>query len=288
MCSFRMIVSKISRVRFWAAALLAAGAALGPAISGQAHEIWIETDASARIGRDQEVRVCWGHSGHKEGGARLAGHESKLSLCLLSLGGQTGLKLTQADDCFVAKFAPAGAGFYLVGAELQTGIIEREMHSIPAKTRIVMYGKSCVLAGGGRAEMPAPLGFDLEIVPAGLTGEPKPGDVFPVKVLHKGQPTGGKKVLVTAATAGSLPPSEDPRIQTSEWSLEAMADPKTGEAAFPLIVGGQHLFTVKYLDETPGTYDGDRNDSSGFSHLRKGDKYERTMYVSTLTVQVRK
>lgn len=51
-------------------------------------------------------------------------------------------------------------------------------------------------------------------------------------------------------------------------------------------MGGRHLFTVKYFDEAPGTYDGDRNDSSEFSHLRQGDKYERTMYVSTLTVQV--
>lgn len=288
MRSFRLILSEISRVPSFAAALLAAVAAVLSAAPGQAHEVWIETDASARIGQEHEVLVCWGHSGHREGGARLAGQESKLIACLLGPGGRTALKLTKADDCFVAKFAPEGAGRHVVGAELQVGIIEREMHSIPTKTRIVMYGKSCVQVGGGREAATAPLGFDLEIVPVGLAGEPKPGDLVTVKVLHKGQPIGGKNVLVTAATSGPLPPPEDPRVQTSEWSLEAMADPKSGEATFPLIVGGQHLFTVKYFDETPGTYDGDRNDSSEFSHLRKGDKFERTMYVSTLTVQVKK
>jgi len=284
---FRKTLSKILRVQSIAAALLAAVAAVLSAAPGQAHEVWIETDASARIGQDHEVLVCWGHSGHREGGDRLAGQESKLTACLLGPGGRTPLKLTKAEDCFVVKFAPAGAGAHVVGAELQAGIIEREMHGIPTKTRIVMYGKSCVLVGGGREATTAPLGFDLEIVPVGLAGEPKPGDLVTVKVLHKGQPIGGKNVLVTAATSGPLPPSEDPRVQTCEWSIEAMADPKTGEATFPLIVGGQHLFTVKYFDETPGTYDGERNDSSEFSHLRKGDKFERTMYVSTLTVQVK-
>jgi uncharacterized GH25 family protein len=289
MHSFRMILAKMSHVRFVAATLLAAVLAtvLASAV-GQAHELWIETDGSARIGRDHGVNICWGHSGQREGGARLAGQESKLTACLLGPGGRTALKLTKADDCFVTGFAPEGAGGHVVGAELQVGIIEREMHSIPTKTRIVMYGKSCVQVGGGRGEMTAPLGFDLEIVPVGLAGEPKPGDLVTVRVVHKGQPIGGKDVLLTAATSGPLPRSEDPRVQTSEWSLAAMADPKTGEATFPLIVDGQHLFTVKYFDETPGTYDGDRNDSSEFSHLRKGDKYERTMYVSTLTVQVRK
>jgi uncharacterized GH25 family protein len=285
---FRLNLATISRVRYFAAALLAAVAAVLSAAPGQAHEVWIETDASARIGQEHEVLVCWGHSGHRESGARLAGQESKLIACLLGPCGRTALKLTKADDCFAAKFAPEDAGGHVVGAELQVGIIEREMHSIPTKTRIVMYGKSCVLIGGGREAMKASLGFDLEIVPVGLAGESKPGDLITVKVLHKGQPIGGKNVLVTAATSGPLPPTEDPRIQTSEWSIEAVADPKSGEATFPLIVGGQHLFTVKYFDETPGTYDGDRNDSSEFSHLRKGDKFERTMYVSTLTVQVKK
>ena len=59
--------------------------------------------------------------------------------------------------------------------------------------------------------------------------------------------------------------------------------PKLGEMAFQLISGGKYVLTVRYYDETPGTYNGDRNDSSKFSHLRKGDTYERTMYIATLS-----
>ncbi len=282
------VTISIPRAGAFATALLAAAAMLGLASPGQAHEVWIETEASARIGQDHEVRVCWGHAGHKEGGARLAGQEGKLTACLLNPAGRTALKLAKTEDCFVAKFAPVGAGVCVVGAELQVGIIEREMHSIPTKTRIVMYGRSSVRVGGGREESTAPLGFDLEVIPVGLAAEPKPGDLLTVRVLYKGRPVGGKDVLVTAATAGPLPPPTDPRVQASAWSLEAMADPQTGEATFPLIVDGQHSFLVRYTDQTPGTYDGDRNDSSPFSHLRKGDRFERTMYVSTLTIQVKK
>jgi hypothetical protein len=65
-----------------------------------------------------------------------------------------------------------------------------------------------------------------------------------------------------------------------------MANPNTGDVAIPLIVGGQHLFSIRYFDESPGTYQGDRQDRSDFSHLGPGDRYERTMYVSTLTLQV--
>jgi hypothetical protein len=53
-------------------------------------------------------------------------------------------------------------------------------------------------------------------------------------------------------------------------------------AAFTLV---EPRKPIKHFDETPGTYDGDGNDSSDFSHLRKGDKFERTMHISTLTVR---
>ena len=190
-------------------------------------------------------------------------------------------------DSFPAKITAAASGCQVVaGWNLQVGILDREFHAIPAKTRMVMYGKSYTRAGDGQGEPAALLGFDLEIVPVALARDPKPGDLVTVRVLHKGKPIGGKNVVVVAATSGPQPPPQDSRIQTSEWSVEAMADPKTGEATFPLIVGGQHHLRVRFVDETPGMYDGERNDRSEFSHLRKGDSFERTIYMSTLTLQV--
>jgi len=252
----------------------------------RAHQLWIETDPAGKVGEEHNIHVCWGHSGYRETGARLAGQHSKLTACVLGPKGRAALELAKADDCFVAKFNPGVPGCYVIGADLQVGIIDKEFHGIPAKTRIVMVGKSFTRVSGVQDEAMAPLGFDLEIVPVALTSERKPGDLVTVKVLHKGKSIGGRNVVVSAATQGAVPPPEDAGLQTREWSIEAAADAKTGEVTFPLIVGGQHTFSIKYFDETPGTYDGDRNDSSDFSHLRKGDKFERTMYISTLTVQV--
>jgi len=271
--------------RLAVSAFLVGAATLCAALSANGHEVWIETATSAKRGEAHEIQICWGHSGQKETGPAMAAQQDKLTVCVLGPGGREPLTLAKGSDSFTANFTPESPGGYVVGADLQVGIIDREFHGMPPKTRIVMYGKT-VAHAGGQGEATVPLGFDLEIVPASPIRELKPGDLVTVKVLHKGRPIGGRNVQVSAKTSGPLPPPADSRVQTSEWSIQATADPVSGEVTVPLIVGGQHLFHVKYFDETPGTYDGDRNDSSDFSHLRKGDTYERTMYVSTLTVQV--
>ncbi len=271
---------------FLAAGLLPAVAMFLCTPPARAHQLWIETNPAGEVGEEHEIHVCWGHSGHKETGPRLAGQQSKLTACVLGPNGRAALDLAKANDSFTAKIDPSAPGYHVIGADLQVGIIDKEFHGIPAKTRIVMYGKSFTYVSGDRNETIAPLGFDLEIVPMAFSRDLKSGELVTVKVLRKGKPIGGRNVVVSATTQGAVPPPEDPRVQTREWSIEATADPKTGEVTFPLIVGGQHTFFIKYFDETPGTYDGDRNDRSEFSHLRKGDTYERTMYISTLTVQV--
>jgi hypothetical protein len=284
---FRFRTTRLTsrRAVFLCGGLLSAVAVILCAAPASAHQLWIETESAGDVGEEQQIHVCWGHSGYRESGAMLAGQQSKLTACVLGPRGRTALDLTNADDRFVAKFTPSSAGCYVFGADLQVGIIDQEFHSIPAGTRIVMVGTAFTRVGDVQDQSVSPLGYDLEIVPVVLSGQPEPGDLVTVKVLHKGKPIGGRNVVVSVATQGTVPLPEDPRLQTREWSIEATADPKTGEVTFPLIVSGQHTFTVKYMDETPGTYEGDRNDRSDFSHLRKGDSYERTMYVSTLTVK---
>ena len=277
----------VSRNGILRTGLLAAMAVTLCTMTARAHQVWVETTPSAKAGTAHEITVCWGHSGHKEAGPRLAGQQDKLTAYVVSPSGRESVKLTLADNGFTGKFTPTAPGPYVIGADLQTGIIDRDFHGIPAKTRIVMCGKSLTVVKGGQNGAVAPIGFDLEIVPVEMKAEPKPGDLITVRVLHNGKPIGGRNVIVSAATQGTVAIPDDPRVQTGEWSIDATADPKTGEATFPLIVGGQHMFVIKYFDETPGTYNGDRNDSSSFSHLRKGDTYERTMYVSTLTIQVK-
>ena len=270
------------------AALLVVWAVVCGASSAHAHELWIEVDATGTAGKAQEVHVCWGHSGEKESGESLQRQQDKLSAQVLRPDGRRQpLDLALSADSLVTKIVPSGPGYHLLGAELQTGIIDREFHGIPANTRIVMYGKSLAHVAGSDQGLDAPLGMDLEIAPVGSLRDLRPGEIVAVRVLLHGKPLGGRDALLSLATSGAEAIPEAAALQSQQWSIEAHADPRTGEVRFPLIAPGPHVFLIRYFDETAGRYEGALDFKSEFSHLEKGDTYERTMYVSTLRVNVK-
>jgi len=257
-------------------------------IPAAAHQLWIETHAAGNVGHEQQIHVCFGHSGEKATGELLEKYKSKSSAWAVRPDGSTEtLKLALGHDSYTATITPDSPGYHMLGAELQAGIIDKEFHGIPANTRIVMYGKSFTHVAGSERALDNTLGFDLEIVPLTDLRNLHAGDVVTAKVLLKGKPVGGRNVMVSLSTSGPEPATNDPGVHAREWSIEAHADRRTGQISFPLIVGGQHVFHIKYIDETPGTYEGERNEASEFSHLRKGDAFERTMYVSTFAMEVK-
>lgn len=268
------------------AALAFAVVALG-ATSAPAHELWIEAGASGKMGEPSRIDVCWGHSGDRTPGEMLKRQQSKLTGSVVRPDGTAqALKLTVGEDSFQTTLTPKSAGCHVIGAELQSGIVDKEFHGIPANTRLVMYGKSVIQAAGSNEGSGNTLGFDLEIVPVSDLSDVHPGDVVTVKLLLRGKPVGGREVVLSLGTTGPEAPPDDPRLQSTQWAIEGHPDPRTGEVSFPLIVAGPHLFSIRYLDETPGTYEGELEDASEFSHLRKGDKFERTMYMATFSTDV--
>ena len=253
----------------------------------RAHELWIETDLAAKLGRQQQIRVCFGHSGEKTPRELLEKYKSKLSgSAVLPDGTPHALGLTLGEDSYTANLTPSSPGCHTIGAELQVGIIDEEFHGIPANTRIVMYGKAFIQIAGSNEGSGNTLGFDLEIVSVNDPGDMHPVDVVTVKVLLRGKPIGGREVVLSLGTAGPEAPADDPRLQSTQWAIEGHPDPRTGEVSFPLIVAGPHVFSIRHIDETPGTYEGELEHASEFSHLRKGDKFERTMYMSTFSMDV--
>ena len=264
---------------FLAAAILSAPAS--------AHELWIETDAEGQIVQTRQIQVCWGHSGAKETGKMLAQQRSKLSAAVVSPDGRAqALALALGPDSYTAEITPRAPGYQMFGTELQVGIIDREFHGIPAHTRIVMYGKAFTHVPGSEKGLDNALGFDLEIVPAGDPGNLHPGDVVTVEVRLHGKPIGGREVVVSLGTTGPKDLPQQSGVSSRQWSIEANAQRPEGRVSFPLIAAGKHLCSIRYFDETPGTYQGDLDEASEFSHLRKGDTFQRTMYVSTFTVEV--
>lgn len=273
--------------QFLAAGVLLAVGVMASAVPAQAHELWMETDTSGERGREHEIHVCWGHAGDRETGRSLQSQQDKLAAWIRHPGGRPKtLGLAMGNDSFTTKVLPDDPGYHLLGAELQTGIIDRQLHDIPPSTRIVMYGKTFIYVDGSHGGVDTPLGMDLEIVPTGDFGNLAPGDVATVKVLLHGKPLGGRNVLVLLGTRGPERFADAAGALSRQWSIEDHPDPRTGEVHFPLIASGQHLFSIRYFNETPGRYDGDLDHRSEFSHLQKGDTYARTMYVSTFTVNV--
>lgn len=257
------------------------------AASARGHQLWIETSPAGRADEKQAVHVCWGHPGHKETGEALERQQAKLSAYAAGPGQpRSALDLALGKDSFVAAMTPSGPGYQMVGGEAQTGILTTEFHGIPAKTRIVMYGKSFTHVGSSDKGLDTPLGMDLEIVPVNAPGNLRPGDVVVVRVLFQGKPIGGRTVEVVLNTLGPEPVADDPRVRGLSWNVQSFPDPRTGEVSFPLIVSGQHQFYIRYTDETPGQYEGDLRFATNYSRLQKGEPYERTLYVSTFTFGV--
>lgn len=273
---------------FWHAVLiLVVGTALSGEDSAQAHELWMESSPTAQTGAAHQIEVCWGHFHERAGQKTLKAQRDKISTYVVRPDADRAELTTQLDgDCLIATVTPEPAGCYVFGSELQTGIISRQLHSIPANTRIVMYGKTLTHVGSPRKGLQNQLGFDLEIVPLTAPDQLRPGGVVEAKLLLRDEPLGGGEVEVSLVTPGKKPWADHDRIQSHEWSIDAMPNPNSGQVAFPLVTAGPHLFIVRYVDENPGTYRGSHDFHTDFSHLQKGDAYERTMYISTLMVEV--
>ncbi len=250
-----------------------------------AHQIWIETPAAVPANSPVALEVCFGHSGEKSTGSMLAGNRPKLSAVVKGPDGkEEALPLEMDEDGYPARFQPKGVGFYHIGAVLETGIIERELHQIPPKTRIVMTGKAIVAVGDAREGLSLAMGHPLEILPLNNPCSLRVGDKITLRIVFKGKPIGGPDVLVRVGTLGPNP-KDDPQLSEREWAIEGHPDAR-GEVSFPLIAAGQHVVFLRYTDETPGEYTGPLSFSGDFSHLQPGDRYERTLYMTTLTFQV--
>ena len=254
----------------------------------EAHELWVEVPAQGELNSPQTVLFCWGHGGHRETGEMLLKHEQKLSAWLLEPGGRRQpLELSRGSDSFRAGFTPEVAGDYRVDARIEVGILTKEVHGFAPKTRIVMLGAACLRAAREvhvkqAQSSPAP---GLQIVGVSDLAEVHVGDLVTAQIQLDAKPIGGGDVVVTLGTCGPVSPANPQAV--AEWTIEENADPRSGKVTFPIIAPGLHTFLVRYTDPRPGVYEGDLQFETEYSRLGRGDTYDRTLYVSTLTFSVK-
>jgi uncharacterized GH25 family protein len=269
------------------AAGLAALLVLLVAMSAGAHQLWVETEATAAAGRAQEVHVCWGHAGHRESGESLARQEGKVTAWVVRPDGtRRMLDTTMGPDSFATQLTAEDAGFHYLGARVEIGVLTREFHGYAEGTRLVMHGKTWTHVSGSNTGREGLTGAELEIVPVSDLREIRPGDTVAARVLLHGKPIGGIDVNVVLSTCAPEPEEAVSPPYPREWRIEAYADPRNGEITFPLIAPGQHTVYVRYLEEQPGRYQGDLEFETAFSRLQPGSDYSRSLHVATFTFDV--
>ena len=254
---------------------------------GDAHQVWVETNPSAHEGKIQEIHCCFGHLGNKETGENLEKYADRISMLITSPDGKAkDLRFKTGDNSYITKMVPRTKGYYMIGSKMQIGITNRKFHGMPADTMFVQYGKGFTHVKGSEKGLKNELGFDLEIVPLADPTDLYPGDVMAVKVLFKGKPIDAKDCKLSLMTQGSMEFPKDPNVHSKVWSMKIKPD-KNGEAKFPLIVDGKHVFYIEYIDETPGKYKGNIKVSSNYFRLHKGETYKKRLCIATVTINVK-
>lgn len=270
---------------FCAPVFFAVSLALVPSAWG--HQLEVETPAAVEVGQRVPVDVIFGHPGMTTEREMLQGNLDKLTVELFAPDGTSQrLPITLAEDRYTGSFTPEAAGWYVIGAELQVGIIQRPLHGIPPQTRIVMTGKSVVRVGDTNAETIPSCKHAVEILPVGDPSQLQPGKTVAVKVVAGGKPLDDPESVLELTTTGPYGISEAAGVLAHQWTIESPINPINGLVRLPLIVPGKHAFLLQFTDETPGRYDGPLDFHSDFSHLRKGDAYRRTRYTVTFHIEV--
>ncbi|MGQ9823110.1 MAG: DUF4198 domain-containing protein [Thermogutta sp.] len=254
------------------------------AIPGFSHELWIAAPARVEPGRAVSFEVCFGHLGERTTGEMLRENLPKIHASVRGPNGQDSpLPLSVDEDGYPTKWQFSESGVYQFFARYDAGIIERTLFDMKPGTRIVMLAKAITRAGAAAASAES-LGQPIEIVPMVDVTQLKVGDRVRLKILVHGEPVGGPDVLVRLATSGTNAEG-DAELTEHAWTIEGHPDPN-GEVVFPLVARGLHIASISFMEEKPGTYDGPLDFASNFSHLKPGDRFQRTRWVVTLAFPV--
>jgi uncharacterized GH25 family protein len=235
-----------------------------------AHFMWIETEATARPGSEQPIRVYFGEYQEflrEEAGGRLDTIDGVTLRIVDPKRAATDVMLTKKGNYFEGMVPSCMPGRYAVVAEqseavvqdltkYDMGIVKPKFH---ARTHFLCFEEGRV----GEREPDVAAHQDLDVIPLskGLnlakgTLSYSPGGEIVVKVLFKGQPFASKHLLVHAPIG---------------WDKELHTDAQ-GIASFTPLWPGRYVFEAEHQEKTPGEF--------------KGKPFEAVRHRGTLALQV--
>ena len=231
---------------------IAIGLVLGFASQAVAHFMWIETDATARPGSEQSIRVYFGEYQEflrEEAGGRLDTIDGVTLRIVDPKRAQTDLVLTKKDNHFEGRLPSCMPGRYAVMAEQREARVQDLTKHNIGIVKPMFHARAqflCFEAGRvGEREADTTEHQELDVIPLskGLnlskgTLSYGPGGEIVVKVLFKGAPFAAKHLLVHAPIG---------------WDKELHTDSQ-GIASFTPLWPGRYVFEAEHQEKTPGVF----------------------------------
>ncbi|UOO81049.1 DUF4198 domain-containing protein [Uruburuella testudinis] len=240
--------------------LLLSTALLGLALPAHAHEVWVNAPAHLPAGAVLHADLAYNHDFPNP--ETIAADREHIFLPLQLTGAHSSRKLTQhGENYHYTSAKPLAQGTYWVSATYRPtfwskndkGWQQGSLTDVAGAhycERSEMFGKSLLVAGGGKADMAVAsraIGQTLEIVPLADPNQAATGALFPLQVLYQGKPLAGATVTATADTVveKDLAATHDHR---EPQAFSAKTDKAGKVNLIPLIEG---LWKVKIVHKTP-------------------------------------
>lgn len=204
--------------------------------TASAHALWIETDATGRKGRSQEVRIYFGEFGEKDLSQAGKWFSDLAGFSLTAIapdGSKTTLSAVADGDHYSATFTPGQDGVYTIVAHHLVKDVYRNMKLDYNSGATVVVGKQF----NGNDPLVNPNTVSLFSDSAFAV---KKDRSIKLKALHSGKPAAKEEIKVVAPNGW-------------ERGLYSNAE---GEARFTPLWKGRYLAEYTFTDKTPGEHNG--------------------------------
>lgn len=234
---------RLTRVRNFTLRLLLAGAPLLLATAAQAHQVWLEQDASGS-------KLYFGEFGDNlhEVSPGFLDKVTRVSATVLSPKGEKAV-VSKKDRDGITIAGRAGKGESLVAVDLEYPLLENKDGAKTVKTAWTPAARFVPVLGPQQPKLV------LDVVPTNDSGE--------FQVVYRGAPLSKAEVSLVAV---------------SGWSLSGRTDDK-GKVSFRLPWKGTYALLVRHKDATPGK----RTRAGGTDEAYDAASFATTLTFATST-----
>lgn len=216
--------------------------------SASAHALWIETNASGKKGKAQEVRIYFGEYSMQDlsqAGKWFSDLKDFVLIAVAPDGSKSSLASAAAGDHYAASFTPLQEGTYTLLVHHEVKDVYRGMKLDYNSSAKVVVGNTTVAYDDKMNSNPVSIYVDP-------TFAVKKNNALKVKVMHAGAAAAKQEIKVIAPNG---------------WE-KALYTNTNGEASFTPLWPGKYLVEYSFVDKMAGEHNG-----KPYTELRKTATY---------------